>query len=140
MKYTLNQHQDTKQSMFSTLRTMVSLLRGEKMQLLIALAAMLINSAATFVGPFLVGRTIDKYVIPGNFHGVLVWTGILAAVYLVAFVTNYIQMIAMGMVGQRTLFSLRNRVFQKLQSLPVAFFNQNKAGDLFLALTMILTN
>jgi ATP-binding cassette subfamily B protein len=130
MKYTLNQHQDTKQSMFSTLRTMVSLLRGEKMQLLIALAAMLINSAATFVGPFLVGRTIDKYVIPGNFHGVLVWTGILAAVYLVAFVTNYIQMIAMGMVGQRTLFSLRNRVFQKLQSLPVAFFNQNKAGDL----------
>jgi ATP-binding cassette subfamily B protein len=130
MKYTLNQHQDTKPRMIATLRTMVSLLRGERMQLIIAVVAMLLNSAATFVGPFLVGRTIDTYVIPGNFHGVLIWTGILAAVYALAFVTNYIQMIAMGMVGQRTLFSLRNRIFQKLQSLPVAFFNQNKAGDL----------
>ena len=28
------------------------------------------------------------------------------------------------------LFKLRNTVFNKLQELPVAFFNQNKAGDL----------
>jgi ATP-binding cassette subfamily B protein len=28
------------------------------------------------------------------------------------------------------LFSLRNAIFTKLQDLPVAFFNQNKAGDL----------
>ena len=28
------------------------------------------------------------------------------------------------------LYSLRNAVFNKLQSLPIAFFNQNKAGDL----------
>ena len=36
----------------------------------------------------------------------------------------------MGSVGQRLLFTLRNKVFVKLQDLPVAFFNQNKAGDL----------
>jgi ATP-binding cassette subfamily B protein len=36
----------------------------------------------------------------------------------------------MGTVGQNVLFKLRNTVFNKLQSLPVAFFNQNKAGDL----------
>jgi ATP-binding cassette subfamily B protein len=28
------------------------------------------------------------------------------------------------------LFKLRNSIFNKLQELPVAFFNQNKAGDL----------
>jgi ATP-binding cassette subfamily B protein len=36
----------------------------------------------------------------------------------------------MGSIGQRMLYSLRNAVFNKIQSLPVAFFNQNKAGDL----------
>ena len=36
----------------------------------------------------------------------------------------------MGGIGQRMLFSLRNAVFNKLQELPVDFFNQNKAGDL----------
>ena len=36
----------------------------------------------------------------------------------------------MGGVGRRLLFNLRNKIFNKLQELPVAFFNQNKAGDL----------
>jgi ATP-binding cassette subfamily B protein len=36
----------------------------------------------------------------------------------------------MGTIGQRVLFKLRNAIFSKLQELPVAFFNQNKAGDL----------
>ncbi len=36
----------------------------------------------------------------------------------------------MGSIGQRMLYSLRNAVFNKIQSLPIAFFNQNKAGDL----------
>jgi len=36
----------------------------------------------------------------------------------------------MGGVGQRMLYTLRNAVFTKLQELPIAFFNQNKTGDL----------
>jgi len=58
------------------------------------------------------------------------FSGILLAMYITAFFTNYLQMRMMGGVGQRMLFSLRNAVFNKLQELPVDFFNQNKAGDL----------
>ena len=36
----------------------------------------------------------------------------------------------MGGVGQRMLFTLRNAIFNKIQLLPVGFFNQNKTGDL----------
>jgi ATP-binding cassette subfamily B protein len=36
----------------------------------------------------------------------------------------------MGGVGQRIIFALRNAIFNKIQQLPVAFFNENKAGDL----------
>ena len=55
---------------------------------------------------------------------------VLLATYLIAFVASYFQTRLMGGVGQRLLYTLRNRVFQKLQELPVTFFNQNKAGDL----------
>ena len=44
--------------------------------------------------------------------------------------TGYLQSRLMGGVGQRMLFKLRNSIFNKLQELPVDFFNQNKAGDL----------
>ena len=52
------------------------------------------------------------------------------AVFLLAFVTTYVQTQTMGSVGRRVLFALRNTLFTKLQQLPLDFFNQNKAGDL----------
>ena len=36
----------------------------------------------------------------------------------------------MGGIGQRMFYSLRNKLFNKIQELPVDFFNQNKVGDL----------
>jgi len=61
---------------------------------------------------------------------VIFFSGILAAIFIVGLVSNYVQIIMMGGVGRRLLFNLRNKIFSKLQDLPVAFFNQNKAGDL----------
>ncbi len=60
----------------------------------------------------------------------MVYSGILLAMYLAAFVVNYAQMRLMGGIGQRMLYALRNSVFNKLQELPLEFFNQNKSGDL----------
>ncbi|MDP4289621.1 MAG: ABC transporter ATP-binding protein, partial [Bacteroidota bacterium] len=64
------------------------------------------------------------------YGGVLTFSAILAVVYMTGLATGYIQTLRMGGVGRRVLFKLRNEVFTKLQELPVAFFNQNKAGDL----------
>jgi ATP-binding cassette, subfamily B, bacterial len=80
--------------------------------------------------PYLIGFTIDNYIQTKQFNGVLLFSGILLLLYLIAFIVNYVQMRLMGGIGQRMLFSLRNAVFNKLQELPVDFFNQNKAGDL----------
>ena len=50
--------------------------------------------------------------------------------FAVGLLASYLQTKWMGSVSQRTLFKLRNTVFNKLQDLPLSFFNQNKAGDL----------
>ena len=58
------------------------------------------------------------------------FSAILFVVFVVGAIPNYVQVRSMGGVGRRTLFKLRNTIFTKLSELPVAFFNQNKAGDL----------
>jgi ATP-binding cassette subfamily B protein len=132
MNYDLNKFstQQEKTSTLGALKTLLELIADEKKNLWLALIAILINSGVNLLGPLLIGRAIDKYVIPGNYHGVLVISGVLLAMYLCGLVASYLQTKMMGGVGQRMLYTLRNAIFNKLQQLPVAFFNQNKAGDL----------
>jgi len=131
MNYNLNAlAAQQKASSYAALRSLLKLIAHEKTNLLVALFAILLNSTLNLLGPFLIGYSIDKYVQTKDYHGLLVISGILLLMYLVAFFTSYFQTKLMGSVGQRTLFTLRNAIFNKLQSLPVAFFNSNKAGDL----------
>lgn len=133
MNYDLNQfvgQKEEKNATYKALRKLLALINDEYQTLVFAFAAILINSALLLLGPILIGRTIDQYIQHKQFDGVLRNAGILLVIYLIAFATGYTQTRLMGGVGQRTLFKLRNAVFNKLQELPVAFFNQNKAGDL----------
>lgn len=132
MNYNLNKLTSEKQkkSTYASLKSLLQLISHEKKNLLLALFAILINSTLNLLGPFLIGHAIDKYVQHKLYHGVLLFSGILLAMYLMGLFTSYFQTKLMGSIGQRMLFTLRNTIFKKLQSLPVAFFNANKAGDL----------
>ncbi|RFM27372.1 ABC transporter ATP-binding protein [Deminuibacter soli] len=119
-----------KKSTIAVLRKLFALIAEEKGKLYLACLFIIINALINLSGPLLVGYAIDHYVQHKEYHGLLVISGFLLAMYLVGFCTSYVQTRLMGGVGQRLLFQLRNAVFRKLQELPVAFFNQNKAGDL----------
>jgi len=132
MNYNLNSLPVTegKTSTWAGLKSLLQLVKEEKKTLIIAFSAILLNSSLNLLGPYLIGHTIDKYIQTKQYHGVLVFSGILLSMYVVAFVTSYFQTQLMGGVGQRIIFALRNAIFSKIQQLPVAFFNENKAGDL----------
>ena len=132
MNYSLNNlsSQQEKSSNLRILQKLLQLIREERRNLLLACLAILINSSLTLLSPFIVGRTIDTYIAHKNFDGVLRNAGLLVGIALVAFGAAYTQTRMMGSVSQRMLFKLRNTVFNKLQELPLAFFNQNKTGDL----------
>lgn len=115
---------------WAALKKLVLILANEKRNLFIALFIILLNSSLSLMGPFLIGHTIDTYVQTRQYHGVLVFSGILLSIYLTTLGTGYLQTKLMGGVGQRLLYNLRNAVFSKLQELPITFFNENKAGDL----------
>jgi ATP-binding cassette subfamily B protein len=111
-------------------RRLVPLMGEEKRAVSFALVAIVITSAAALAVPFLIARIVDVFIGKKDFHGVMVYSGILFAIFIAGLASNYIQIKTMGGVGRRLLYNLRNKIFNKLQELPVAFFNQNKVGDL----------
>lgn len=133
MKYRLNlkpSHDVVRERPVVSLRKFFSILADEKRSLTQSLAIILVHSTLTLIGPLLIGYTIDNYIQTRQFNGVMLFSGILLCIYIITMFTSYSQTKLMGSVGQRVLFKLRNKIFQKLQELPVAFFNENKAGDL----------
>ena len=119
-----------KVSTASTLKRLLTLMGQERKNLYIAMIFIFINSGLTLAAPYLMGHAVDTFIVTKHYQGVIQYTIILFGVFILAMVSGYTQTQLMGRVGQRMLFNLRNIVFNKLQDLPIDFFNQNKAGDL----------
>jgi ATP-binding cassette, subfamily B, bacterial len=130
--YTLSSalHQAPKVSVITGVRRLLPVMKGEYGLALQALVAVIITSTAGLLGPLIIGRTVDIYIRNRDFNGVLLSALLLLGIYLVGLCSSYFQTKRMGTVGRHVLFNLRNELFTRLQALPVAFFNQNKAGDL----------
>jgi ATP-binding cassette subfamily B protein len=128
MDYNLNKEHKT--STTAALKKMLQFMKEEKRNLIIAFVVMALNSGIAMLTPYLIGYTIDHYIQTKLYRGLMTFAGILLVLYIISAATDYLQTKIMGSIGQRMLYSLRNAVFNKIQSLPVAFFNQNKAGDL----------
>jgi len=131
MNYKLKIDDNEQKGVFRTaFERLMPFLAGEKKNLIIAFIAVLISSATTLYAPILISDIIDKYIQTSNLKGVLIFSAFLLLMYLLNLLSTYIQMTTMGEIGRRMLFNLRNALFNKLQELPVAFFDQNKTGDL----------
>ncbi len=131
MNYNLNKSKaPQKTSVWKATKELWPLMVEEKKIIIGAFVAVIAGSILNLVAPRLIAHTIDTFVVTSNYRGVLVYSGIILGIYLLGLVTSYAQTRLMGGVGQRVLYRLRNQIFNKLQSLPIAFFNQNRAGDL----------
>lgn len=132
MKYKLESAKPfgAKSSVRAGIKRLLPLMAEERSHIIAAVIAMLVSSGATLVAPVIIGRAIDSYVRLKDTQGLLRSSLALLGVYLVGIAASYTQIRTMGGVGRRVLFGLRNALFTKLQELPLAFFNENKAGDL----------
>ncbi|MDB5237724.1 MAG: multidrug transporter [Parcubacteria group bacterium] len=122
--------EEKKKALSGAWESLAPLLKDEKKNLLIALVAILINSGTNLLAPIVIAHVIDTAIASHDYAAVLRESLLLGGVYIVGLVAGYLQTIRMGTVGRGVLFKLRNALFTKLSELPIAFFNQNKAGDL----------
>jgi ATP-binding cassette, subfamily B, bacterial len=112
-----------------SLKKLITLLKEERSRIFFACIALLVTTTGGLIGPYIIGRTIDVYVTEGLTAGLRNMSLLLAGIYVIEFISNSAQIRIMGTVGQHVLFKLRNMIFKKIEELPLAFFSQNKAGD-----------
>ncbi|MEM6434812.1 MAG: ABC transporter ATP-binding protein [Cyanobacteria bacterium P01_D01_bin.115] len=96
----------------------------------VALVMVMIGATSQAIGPLLIGWAIDNLILQGDLTGLLRMLVILASIYVVGFGAIRAQIRRMGGIVQRLLGQLRQDIFDKVQSLPVSFFDRSEAGDL----------
>ncbi|MET0412625.1 MAG: ABC transporter ATP-binding protein [Polyangiaceae bacterium] len=87
------------------------------------------------VGPYLMGVALDRFVTARDLAGlarIALW---MLAAYVLASALQVVASWLMAGVSQRALQALRGELFQRLQALPLAFFDRRPAGELMSRLT-----
>ncbi len=103
----------------------------EQRGLLVLVFIMVIaSSVLSLAGPFLIGRIIDHYVVPGEFGGMAQVIGALIGVYILLSIALFLQSYWMIGIAQSTIYRMRTGVFSKLLHLPVTYFDKRQHGEL----------
>ena len=102
---------------------------------LLVLGLVLLGAAAQAGGPWLIGRAIDRYILPGDIAGLSRIMLLLFGVYVVGAIASRGQVYQVGSIGQSLLASMRARIFDRLQHLPLRYFDRRPVGDLMSRVT-----
>ncbi|MEK4523353.1 ABC transporter ATP-binding protein [Psychrobacillus sp. FSL W7-1457] len=112
----------------------------QRFLLIVVLLLVVVSSALSLLGPYLVGRIIDEYITVSVFEGLARLIGILIVVYIFLSISMYLQSYWMIGVAQQTIYRLRTILFNKLQKLPVSFFDKRQHGELMSRMTNDIEN
>lgn len=124
----------------ATIKKLWSYLRRQRMGLIIVYIFTFLSSVISLVGPFLIGRSIDKYIIPKDYNGLLWICLMMLGIYILGSVVSWVQSYVMSGVSQRTVLELRHDLFEKYQSLPLKFFDTHNTGELMSRTTNDIEN
>jgi ATP-binding cassette subfamily B protein len=123
-----------------TLRRLGARLRHQRWRLALVGLLVVASSAADLLGPYLMGRAIDRFITTGNLHGLARLLALMAAVYAVSALSTWLQTFTMVAVAQRVVRDLRRELFARVQRLPVRLFDRRPHGDLMSRFTNDIEN
>ncbi len=115
-------------------------LRKQKILLLIIVALLLINTTTTLVGSYLLRPIINKYILPHNIPGLARMIFLLLGIYLLGSIAGIFQNRLMIVVAQKTISIIRIDLFNRIQSLPLKFFDTHVHGELMSRFTNDIDN
>ena len=99
------------------------------------LILVLLYTALGLAGPYLMGVAIDRFISLKKLDGLTTIALAMLAVYVLNNLFQAWAAWAMSGVSQKSLRNLRQDLFQRLQNLPLAFFDRSPAGELMSRLT-----
>ena len=104
-------------------------------QLLFVLLLLIVGTLFQLAAPYLIGLAVDQFIVTGDRGGLARTMLLLLSVYLGSWATGYGQFYTMAIVGNQVLYRLRTRIFERIQTLSLRYFDEHEAGDLMSRVT-----
>ena len=107
-----------------------------KITIFIVISCIIINSVAEVYGQLFLKTLIDKYIVPlvnsshPNYTPLINALLMMAGIYLMATITMYVYNRLMVNITQGVLKNIRDDMFQKMEKLPIRYFDNNSHGDI----------
>ncbi len=124
----------------NTLETIMKLLRylsGQRVLFIIAMLSAILHTVATLAGSYMLRPIMNTFLyydlaetdLTARIAGLAWGVFAMACVYGVAVFTQWLQQRLMLTVSQRSLNQMRRDLYNKLQTLPIRYFDTHPAGD-----------
>ena len=113
-----------------TIRKLFGYLGCYKAHLCLVVVLLILSSACTVGGSFLLKPLINDYIVPGDFPGLARMLCFMAMVYATGALCSFGYARIMVHVSQNTVARIRAELFDKMQELPLKFFDTHTHGEL----------
>lgn len=119
----------------ATIKRLLGYLEQDQAMMAVAFICVIANTLASLAGSYMLRPLINTYIVPtdgsaGSTSGLAGGLAVLAVIYLVGVAANYLQSRIMLTIAQGALLKIRTDLFEKMQKLPVKFYDTNSNGDL----------
>jgi len=123
-----------------TIKKLWNYLIVHKRKLLFVFIMVILSSGLGLLGPFLLGRAIDEYIVSKNPTGLIMVLSSLLFIFILHSLSLWLQNYSMIGIAQKTVRTMRTELFQHLHKLPISFFDKKKHGELMSRVTNDIEN
>lgn len=113
-----------------TIRKLLSYMGRYKAALVLVAVCLLLSSFASILSSYLLKPIINNYIIPGDFPGLLKMLCLLGGAFALSAVCSFAYARIMVHISQNTVAAIRRDLFNRLQALPLRYFDTHQSGDL----------
>lgn len=124
----------------TTLKRLWRYMYSQRSRLYTIIMLSILSAGLGLIAPYLLGRAIDEYIIPRDADGLLQLCLALAAVYAFSSAASWLQSFMMARFSQQMVRELRRDLFDRLQRLPLGYFDRTPHGDLMSRTTNDIEN
>lgn len=98
----------------------------------VAVILTLLSNQLSLMGPKYSGAAIDAMELDGGVDFSVVWENVawMLLCYVVSAVLSYLLAVIMIRLSQKIIFKMRKQLFEKLNTLPVGYFDTHATGDI----------
>ena len=101
-----------------------------KGSLVLVAVCLIVSSVASVATSYMLKPLLNNYIIPGDFPGLFRMLLLMGGLFALSSLCSYAYARIMVHVAQHTVAALRQDLFDRLQDLPLRYFDTHQSGDL----------